>query len=99
MTQINTSDLFNATRGFDYTLIGLNTASNNLLSIFLLMAVFIALLFGLRGFLFADRFLSASIATFIVSLLFVATGFTSIGVVSVWFSIVVIAILLTWVRD
>ena len=99
MTQINTNELFNGTRGFDYTLIGLNTVSNDLFSIFLLLCVFIALLFGLRGFLFADRFMSASIATFIVSLLFVATGFTSTGVVAVWFSIVVISILLTWIKD
>jgi hypothetical protein len=96
---INTSELFNATRGFDYTLIGLNTVSTGLLGYFLLMALFIITIVLLRNSSVVDRLLAAGVVIFITSLVFWSTGFSGFNVVVVSFSIFVVAVLFSFVKN
>lgn len=99
MSTINENLVFNGTNGFQSTVIGLNTASNYLLADFLLVAVFITLIFLLRNFESRDYFLSATVVTFLVSVMFWASGFTVYGRVILCFAGVVIAIAMSYFKD
>jgi phage-related holin len=96
---INTTNLFNNSRGFDYTLNALNAASNFLFGDFLLVAIFVILLFSLRNSYFTDGLLSASVVTFLFSLMLWASGFIDFARVVVCFAVMIVAVAMSYMKE
>lgn len=99
MASINVDTLYNGTNGFATVLTGFNEVTNYVFGDILLAAVFLIIIFMLRNFIFRDAFLSASTVTFIVSILFWASGFTTFTRSVVCFSILVLAIAYSYFND
>lgn len=101
MAAINTSALWGRgeNASFDYTVKGINTVSNYLFFDFLLIAMFLIVLFMLRNFEFRDGVLAASTITWMLSIVLWISEFTEFSRVVVCFSIVIVAIGMSYFKD
>lgn len=99
MAQINTSSLFNGTRGFDFTLNGLNTLSNYLLGDFILISIFLLIIFTLRENYFTDGMISASVVTLLLSFALWSGGFIEYTRVVICFVVFIIAISMSYIKN
>jgi len=84
---------------FSYNVQGLNTVSNYLFMDFLLMVMFLVVLFMLRNYELRDSFLSASTLTWILSIVLWMSGFTDFTRVVVCFSVLVVAVGMSYFKD
>lgn len=87
MAEINTSQIFNSQYGFVETINGLNAETNYLLGVFLLVAIFLMVLFLLRGWEFRNTFVSASTVTLLTAYVFWLSSFILFSTLVVCFSI------------
>ena len=99
MAQINTSGLFSTSRGFDYTLNGLNTLSNYLLGDFILISIFLLVILTLRDNYFTDGLLSASVITLLLSFGLFASGFVDYTRVVVCFVMFLVAVAMSYAKN
>jgi len=101
MTDVNLSSVFGsgANSTFSYTVAGLNTASNYLFMDFLLITLFVIILFMLRNYELRDSLLSASVITWILSLVLWISAFSDFTRVVVCFSVVLIAVAMSYFKD
>lgn len=99
MASIDLNTVFNGTNGFQSTFVGFNEASNYILGDMLLAAIFIILIFMLRNYEFRDTLMSSSTVLWIVSILLWAGGLTDFTRVTVCFSVLLVALLYTYVKE
>ena len=101
MAAINTSSLFGSgsNASFAYTIEGLNTASNYLFMDFLLMVMFVIVIFMLRNYELRDTMLSAATITWVLSIVLWISEFTDFTRVVVCFSVLLIAVAMSYFKD
>jgi hypothetical protein len=99
MSSVDLNTVFNGTNGFQSTFVGFNEGSNFILGDMLLAAIFIIIIFMLRNYEFRDSLMSSTTIVWIVSLLLWAGGLTDFTRVAVTFSILLVALLYTYVKD
>ena len=84
---------------FNYAVKGVNTASNYLFVDFLLLVMFIIIIFVLRNFELRDSFLTASVVTWLFSVMLWIGDLATFSRVVVCFSVVIIAIGMSYFKD
>jgi hypothetical protein len=101
MAVIDTASLFGsgANASFGNTVIGFNTISNYLFTDFLLMVMFVIIVFVLRNYEFRDSFLASSTIVWLLSLVLWISQFTDFTRVVVCFSVLVVAIAMSYFKD
>lgn len=101
MTDVNLSSVFGSGSNstFSYTVAGLNTASNYLFMDFLLITIFVIILFMLRNYELRDSLLTASVITWILSLVLWISNFSDFTRVVVCFSVVLIGVAMSYFKD
>lgn len=101
MAVIDTAPIFGSgsNASFGDSVIGLGIASNYLFIDMLLLSVFIIVIMFLRNYEFRDIFLSASTISWFVSLILWISEFTDFTRVVVCFSILVVAVAMSYFKE
>jgi hypothetical protein len=101
MATIDTTALFGRgeNASFMYGIEGLSTVSNYLFMDFLLISMFLIVLFMLRNYEFRDGVLSSSVITWILSIILWISGFVDFARPVVCFSVVLLAIGMSYFKD
>jgi hypothetical protein len=101
MATVDTSLLFGRgeNASFMYGIRGLSEVSNYLIMDFLLVAMFLIVLLMLRNYEFRDGVLSASVITWIFSLLLWISDFVDFARPVVCFSVLLVAIGMSYFKD